>query len=238
MAQSILTIYSHCRLPFLLLARRRFLPHTQIDHTFSSSGILLISHCKYWDKSLFSSGRAEKAAGDKQSHSSVLFPWSLTSSLPAPPSAWSERWYRTMELQMPPIRLGERSEALSVPLHDITVAWSWWKDKLSERVAQCHLSLTVSTLPGKVAMGNRVKAKHWLRKKKGCCKYVFTGLEVHLLRLIIKAFKITVSHTILSLQAPGCLFVTAALTRIETTETLQNCLSEEEHTIKYRFCYS
>lgn len=56
----------------------------------------------------------------------------------SPPSTWSERRYRTTELQMPLIRLGDRSEALSGPLHDITVTWSWWKDKLFEIVAHGH----------------------------------------------------------------------------------------------------
>lgn len=56
----------------------------------------------------------------------------------SPPSSWSQWWYRTAELQMPLIRLGDRSEALSVPLRDITVTWSWWKDKLFEIVAEDH----------------------------------------------------------------------------------------------------
>lgn len=60
-----------------------------------------------------------------------------TSRRPSPPT-WSEHWYRATELQMPPIRLGDRSEVLSGPLHDITVAGSWWKDEMFLRVAQCH----------------------------------------------------------------------------------------------------
>lgn len=66
-----------------------------------------------------------------------LRPPHLTSRRPFPPT-WSEHWYRATELQMPPIRPGDRSEVLSGPLHDITVAGSWWKDEMFLRVAQCH----------------------------------------------------------------------------------------------------
>lgn len=66
-----------------------------------------------------------------------LHPPHLTSRRPSPPT-WSEQWYRATELQMPPIRPGDRSEVLSGPLHDITVAGSWWKDEMFLRVAQCH----------------------------------------------------------------------------------------------------
>lgn len=63
-----------CHLHFLLLVRTRFLPLAQIERTFSSGGVLLISYCTYAHKSLFLSSRAGKAAENKRSCSPVLFP--------------------------------------------------------------------------------------------------------------------------------------------------------------------
>lgn len=155
------------------------------------------AHCTYTDKSLLLSTGAEKSAENKRSCSPVLFPGEkratpcyLATSLWALPlldlSSDTELWNCKCLLSDQEIDL-KRSEA---PSPDIIVAWSWWKDKLCENVAQYHPSLAISNLTGEAAVSNRLKAKHYLRK--GMLRHAFTGLEVQRLRLHhLKAFKTT-----------------------------------------------
>lgn len=59
----------------------------------------------------------------------------------SPPSARSEQRYRAMELQMPPIRLGDRSEALGGPFCLILL----WHGA-DERISYVRESHTVSLI--------------------------------------------------------------------------------------------